>query len=156
MEGSEALKKAVELARKTMNANLGGPFGAALVDPQGNVYIASNSVLASHDPTAHAEVNVIRQASEDKQSHDLGGCILYTTCYPCPMCLSAAIWANIKDVYYGCTASDAEAIGFRDDYIYDFINSGCKDERVLTLHASDRQLCLTLFEEYASAEKTLY
>ncbi len=156
MEASDALFKAVDLARKTMNANLGGPFGAALVDPEGNLYIASNSVLGSHDPTAHAEVNVIRQACEDKQTHDLSGCILYTTCYPCPMCLSAAIWANIKEVFYGCTAKDAEAIGFRDDFIYNFINSGCTDEKVLRLQPSDRQLCMTLFDEYASGQKTLY
>jgi guanine deaminase len=122
-----------------------GPFGAALVDAQGRVFVGSNTVLGSHDPTSHAEVNVIRQACEANKTHDLAGAILYTTCYPCPMCLGACIWANIKTVYYGSTPQDAEAIGFRDDFIYRYIQQGCKDEKILALRPSDRETCLHLF-----------
>jgi guanine deaminase len=72
------------------------------------------------------------------------------------MCLSACIWANIKEVYYGCTPQDAQAIGFRDDFIYRYIKAGCSDASVLALHPSNRQACLPLFEEYAALEKELY
>lgn len=156
MDDRAYLLQAVEKARKTMQENLGGPFGALLVDDQGEVFIASNTVLGSHDPTAHAEVNVIRQACKEKGTHDLSGSVLYTTCYPCPMCLSACIWANIKQVYYGCTPQDAQAIGFRDDFIYRYINRGCSDASVLSLHQSDRSACLPLFEEYQVMDKELY
>nr|WP_319776094.1 nucleoside deaminase [uncultured Sphaerochaeta sp.] len=122
----------------------------------GPLYVASNKVLADHDPTSHAEINAIREACLKKGTHDLSGCILYTTCYPCPMCLSASIWANIKEVYYGCTPEDAEAIGFRDDYIYRYIQEGCKDQEVLNLTQAEREMCLELFGEYAQDEFQRY
>ncbi len=156
MDDRAYLVQAVEKARETMHQNLGGPFGALLVDALGQVFVASNTVLGSHDPTAHAEVNVIRQAAKAKQTHDLSGSILYTTCYPCPMCLAACMWANIKDVYYGCTPQDAQAIGFRDDFMYRYINAGCTDASVLALHPSDRSACLALFEEYKTLNKEMY
>lgn len=139
-----------------MGIDLGGPFGALLVDPESRVFVDSNTVLGACDPTAHAEVNVIRQACREKGTHDLSGCILYTTCYPCPMCLSACIWANIKEVYYGCTPQDAKAIGFRDDFIYRYISAGCSDASILKLEQGDRSVCLPLFEEYAALKKTIY
>jgi len=156
MNSQEILLKAVGKARQTVNSNLGGPFGAAIVDEAGKIFLASNTVLGSNDPTAHAEVNAIRKACEEKQSHDLAGCTLYTTCYPCPMCLAACIWANIKEVHYGCTAEDAEKIGFRDDYIYDFIEGHCSDDSVLALHAEDKEACLALFAYYKEHSKQLY
>lgn len=156
MDEKAYLVMAVEQARKTMKENLGGPFGAALVDAQGNVFVGSNTVLGSHDPTSHAEVNVIRQACEANNTHDLTGSILFTTCYPCPMCLGACIWANIKTVYYGCTPQDAEAIGFRDDFIYRYIQGGCTDEQILELLPSDRETCLQLFTEYEALQKEIY
>ncbi len=157
MDEKAYLVQAVEEARKTMLENHGGPFGALLVDTKdGSTYLASNTVLSSHDPTAHAEVNAIRKACKAKKNHDLSGCILYTTCYPCPMCLSACIWANIKTVYYGCTPQDAKAIGFRDDFIYKFIETGCTDTSVLNLQHLDRSVCIPLFEEYAALKKELY
>ena len=114
----DLMSKAVERAAKTMNQNIGGPFGALIIDKDGNILsISSNSVLKDHDPTAHAEINAIREATKKIGTHDLTGCTLYTTCYPCPMCLGAIIWSNIKKVYYGCTAKDADEIGFRDDFI---------------------------------------
>lgn len=156
MQTPEILLKAAERAMQTVNSNLGGPFGAAIVDASGKIFLASNTVLGSHDPTAHAEINAIRRACEEKQSHDLTGCTLYTTCYPCPMCLAACIWANIKEVHYGCTAEDAKKIGFRDDFIYEFIEAGCTDEEVLTLHAEDKKACLALFAHYKDHSKQLY
>ncbi|MBZ4673209.1 MAG: CMP/dCMP deaminase zinc-binding protein [Spirochaeta sp.] len=157
MDVKAYLQMAIDEARKTMNNDEGGPFGAVVVDTNdGSFYVASNSVLATHDPTAHAEINAIREACKKKGTHDLSGCILYTTCYPCPMCLSASIWANIKEVYYGCTPEDAEAIGFRDDYIYRYIQEGCKDQGVLNLTQAEREMCLNLFGEYAEHESQRY
>ena len=142
-------------ARKTMNMNLGGPFGAVIVDKNNKVIaVASNTVLGSHDPTAHAEVNAIRKAGEVLGTHDLSGCTLYATGYPCPMCLSAIIWANIKNVYYGTNLSDASKIGFRDDFIYNFIKNN--DREVLKLEQIDHDKCLELFNEYINNNKEIY
>lgn len=157
MNNPEIMHQAIAKAQSTMRRNIGGPFGAAIVDPNGKVIaIASNTVLGDNDPTAHAEMNAIRIASAYLGTHDLSGCTLYATGYPCPMCLSAIIWANIKKVYYGCTPQDADEIGFRDDFIYDFINSGCKDGRILELTESNRAECLELFKEYQDTDKELY
>lgn len=153
----EFMVKAVDRARFTMNQNVGGPFGALIVDKDGNILaVASNSVLKDHDATAHAEINAIRTASKKIGTHDLSGCTLYTTCYPCPMCLGAIIWSNIKKVYFGCNALDADAIGFRDDYIYEFIKNNSSDKNILDLEEQERGVCLDLFKEYHEKEKELY
>lgn len=149
--------KAIEQARLTMNEQEGGPFGAAILDEHNNIIaIASNSVLKDHDPTAHAEINVIREASKIKNTHDLSGYTLFTTAFPCPMCLGAIIWANIKKVYFGCLPQDADKIGFRDDFMYDFIQQGCEDTNILDLEEAFRAECLKLFHEYAQHNHTLY
>ena len=146
----------IEEARKTMNENLGGPFGAVITDSDGNVIaVSSNTVLGSHDPTAHAEINVIRKACRILKTHDLSGYILYATGYPCPMCLSAIMWANIKKVYYGTNLKDAEDIGFRDDFIYNYIK-GNSDNKTLELINIDRDQCLELFNEYKEKNKEIY
>lgn len=154
---NEILRLAMEQARKTMNENIGGPFGAAVISETGEILaVTSNSVLRDNDPTAHAEVNAIRAACQKVGSYDLSGCILYTTAYPCPMCLSAIIWANIKKVYFGCRPEDAEHIGFRDDFMYRFIENKCKDKSVLDLAELDRADCLKLFAEYSQKNKVIY
>ena len=117
---NEYMKMAREQAEKGMKSNEGGPFGAVITDKDGNIIsVANNQVLKNNDPTAHAEVQAIREACKKLNTHDLSGYILYTSCEPCPMCLSAIIWANIKEVYYACTREDAGEIGFRDDAIYE-------------------------------------
>ncbi len=153
----DLMVKAIEKARVTMNQDIGGPFGALIIDQDGEILaITSNSVLKDHDPTAHAEMNAIRTATKKIGSHDLSGCTLYTTCYPCPMCLGAIIWSNIKKVYYGCTEIDADAIGFRDEFIYEFIKNNSQDKNVLDLEEQERDVCLKLFSEYQEKEKELY
>lgn len=153
----ELMNQAIEKAKETMNLNIGGPFGALITDREGNlISISSNSVLKDHDPTAHAEINAIRAASKQLQTHDLSGCTLYATSFPCPMCLGAIIWANIKKVVYGCRPEDADKIGFRDAFIYHFIEGGLKDVNILDLEERHRESCLALFKEYQEEEKTLY
>ena len=145
----------INKARKTMNNNIGGPFGAVITDKDNNVIaVASNTVLGSHDPTAHAEINAIRKAGEKLKTHDLSGCKIYATGYPCPMCLSAIIWANIKKVYFGTNLKDAEDIGFRDDFIYRYLMK--KDSDTLELLELDRDECLELFKEYKEKNKEIY
>ncbi len=151
------MQLAIDEARKTMNLDYGGPFGALIINGLGEIIsIASNTVLRDHDPTAHAEINAIRKATKTLGTHDLSNCTLYTTAYPCPMCLGAIIWANIKNVYYGCIESDAEKIGFRDDFIYRFIENNRKDLNLLELKQTERETCLTLFKEYKEKNKELY
>ena len=149
------MKFGIDEARKIMNENKGGPFGAVITDKDGNIIsVASNRVLELHDATAHAEVMAIRKAGEKLGTHDLSGCILYATGYPCPMCLSAIIWANIKKVYYGTNLKDAEDIGFRDDFIYNYINN--KDKDTLDLVELNHDESLELFNEYKEKNKEIY
>lgn len=154
MNNKEVMNLAIKEAEKTMTKDIGGPFGAAIVKNGKVITVASNTVLGSHDPTAHAEVNAIRKASEKLETHDLSGCTLYATGYPCPMCLSAIIWANIKEVYYGTDLKAAEEIGFRDDYIYDFINNN--DEGILSIKNISKEECLELFKKYTEQNKEIY
>lgn len=117
------LKEAEEEALTGINKKEGGPFGAAIVDKDGNIIAkAHNKVLINLDPTAHAEIMAIRLACQKLKTKDLSGCTIYTTCEPCPMCLSAIIWSNIDKVYYSSTRKEAEKAGFKDKEIYDYLN----------------------------------
>ncbi len=111
------MEEAIKLSMESVEKG-GGPFGAVIVKNQKIVAKASNQVTLRNDPTAHAEVNAIRQACEVLNTFDLSGCTLYTSCEPCPMCLGAIYWAHIGEVYYGNTKADAGAIGFDDSFIY--------------------------------------
>lgn len=152
----EAMLAAVQQARTSMRAGIGGPFGAAVIKDGKVISVAANSVLRDHDPSAHAEVNAIRAAGRLLSTHDLSGCTLYATGYPCPMCLSAIIWANIDTVWFGCEAHEAEEIGFRDDYIYRFIESKRADGSVLRLRQMGHDACKRLYEEYVDLGKERY
>ena len=146
---------AKELADQNLKNNAGGPFGACIVKNNEIIGRGSNNVLSNNDPTAHAEIMAIREASKNVGSYDLSGCEIYTTCYPCPMCLSAIIWANIDKVYYGNTKEDAANLGFRDDLIYDFIKNN--DNSILALESLDRDATIKTFDEYNKKEdKTIY
>ena len=101
--------------------------------------------------TAHAEIVAIRDACKKIKSHDLSGCELYTSCYPCPMCMSAIIWANIEKVYYGNTKKDAANIGFRDDFIYDYLKkliANKTDNKVLKLKSLNRKDAIKVFDTF--------
>ena len=138
-----------------INNSDGGPFGAIIVDKNGNIIAdGNNKVLKENDPTAHAEIVAIREACRKLNTYDLTGCTLYTSCEPCPMCLSAIIWANIKEVYYGCTRKDAERIGFRDNIIYEYLNENKKE--LLKLEQIDRDLCVMAFEKYEKNKGLIY
>ena len=148
---NEFMDVAIDLSDDNFDKNYGGPFGACIVKDGEIIGKGINRVIKDNDPTAHAEIVAIRNACKKLGTYDLTGCELYTSCYPCPMCLSAIIWANIKKVYYGNTKEDAADIGFRDDFIYDFINklsSGDENRRVLNLKSMNREEALEVFKEY--------
>ena len=154
------MKIAKELSEENLATNVGGPFGACVVKNGEIIGKGSNHVLKDNDPTAHAEIMAIRDACNNIKSYDLSDCELYTSCYPCPMCLSAIIWANIKKVYYGNSKEDAANIGFRDDFIYSFINkieNHSYDESILELKCIDREETIKTFKKYMEKEdKTIY
>ena len=151
------MKVANDLAEDNLKTNVGGPFGACIVKDGEIIGKGSNHVLKNNDPTAHAEIMAIRDACNNINSYDLSGCILYTSCYPCPMCLSAIIWSNIKTVYYGNTKEDAASIGFRDDFIYDYIKNNNSNNEVLKLNSMDREETIKAFNEFKEkSDKTIY
>jgi guanine deaminase len=149
------LKLAKEVAQNGMRSEEGGPFGAVITNKAGEIIaVGNNQVLKQNDPTAHAEVVAIRNACKKLNTYDLSDCILYTSCQPCPMCLSAIIWANIKDVYYACTKEDAAEIGFRDDIIYSYLKGETED--LIEMKQIDREECKELFDEYKKNNKVIY
>lgn len=118
-EHEEFMRMAIELSVKNVSESIGGPFGAVVVK-DGNVIAGSaNKVTSTNDPTAHAEVSAIRLACTALNTFDLSGCVIYTSCEPCPMCLGAIYWAKIETIYYANTKADAENIGFSDKFIYE-------------------------------------
>ncbi|MEQ9443629.1 MAG: nucleoside deaminase [Cyclobacteriaceae bacterium] len=120
MEKNDAyfISVAIELAREGMQANLGGPFGAIVVRDQKIIGRGQNRVTSSHDPTAHAEVNAIRDACQQLDTFVLDGCTLYTSCEPCPMCLGAIYWARIARIVFAATREDAARGQFDDAWLY--------------------------------------
>ncbi len=152
---NEYMKQAKRNAEDGIERGDGGPFGAVIINAEGDIVgNGNNRVLVDKDPTAHAEIIAIRDACKNLDTYDLTGCILYTSCEPCPMCLSAIIWANIKKVYYGCTKMDAANLGFRDDMIYDYIRGA--NFRVLETNQLSREECLKTFIKYRGQKGIIY
>jgi len=114
----ELLRRAIALATENVTGGRGGPFGAVVVLDGKIVGEGANSVTATDDPTAHAEVNAIRAAAKTLGRFALAGCELYTSCEPCPMCLAAAYWARVDAIYYGACAADAARAGFDDAFLF--------------------------------------
>lgn len=143
------MHQAVKEAFSGVEHNHGGPFGAVIVKDGKIISKAHNQVIKNNDPTAHAEMSAIKKASKKLGTFDLSGCEIYTTCMPCPMCLGAIKWANIKIVYYGASSRDADNIGFRDEEFY--------EKETLELKNIDRDECLKPFKAWSAKEdKTLY
>ena len=120
IEDRHFMQMAINLSIENI-ANGGGPFGAVIVRNGEVIATGTNRVTANNDPTAHAEVSAIRAACTKEQNFKLAGCTCYTSCEPCPMCLSALYWAGVERIVYGNTKEDAKAINFDDSFIYDEI-----------------------------------
>jgi guanine deaminase len=143
------MKIAYDEATKGMLSDEGGPFGAVILKDGELIAKAHNRVLLSNDPTAHAEVNAIREASQKLKRFDLSDCVLYTTCMPCPMCLGAIMWARIGTVYYGATEKDAAKGGFDDLRFYEMLQGKNKG---LTLTQIDQKESASLFDVWNKKE----
>jgi tRNA(Arg) A34 adenosine deaminase TadA len=117
-QDKQFMREAIRLANESVERG-GGPFGAVIVKDGEIVAGSSNRVTIDNDPTAHAEVNTIREACRKLRTFDLSGCTIYTSCEPCPMCLGAIYWARIGKIFYGNTRKDARDIQFADDFIYE-------------------------------------
>lgn len=153
---TDFMQRAIELSQEGMERGDGGPFGAVIV--QGGEIIAegNNCVLATNDPTAHAEVVAIRRAAAVLGRFDLSDCELYTSCEPCPMCLGAIYWARPKAVHYANTRHDAAEIEFDDAFIYDEIAAPMHERTIPFLHTPS-DAAHAVFDAWAAkTDKTRY
>ena len=131
MPNPEFLRRAIALATENAVSGAGGPFAAVIVRNGEIVGQGVNTVTATHDPTAHGEVNAIRAAAKALGTFALAGCELYTSCEPCPMCLAAAYWARLEAIYYGACAADAARAGFDDAFLYGEMKKPAADRKLL-------------------------
>lgn len=148
------MERAIELSRKGMDANEGGPFGAVITKNGQIIAEGNNKVTSTNDPTAHAEVTAIRAACKKLNTYDLHGCEIYSSCEPCPMCLAAIYWAGIDKIYYVNTREDAEKIDFSDKFIYDEINLP-PEKRTIPMIKVNNEEAKKVFEEWEKKEDKL-
>lgn len=145
---SEAYWEAI----RGVEAGDGGPFGAVIVRDGVIVGRGHNRVLKKKDPTCHGEMEAIRDACQYLNTHDLSGCEIYTTGYPCPMCFCAIRWANIEKIYYGCNTTDTELIGFRDR----LFEESLEQAKITMCEEVDREACLNIYRWFKARHSQLY
>ncbi|TDH25681.1 nucleoside deaminase [Segetibacter sp. 3557_3] len=152
----EFMLEAVNLSRKGVQNNAGGPFGCVIVKDGEVVGRGYNKVTSTNDPTAHAEVVAIRDACQKLGTFQLDGCEVYTSCEPCPMCLGAIYWARPKVIYYANNRQDAAAIGFDDSMIYEEMSCNMENRKIPVISLG-RERAIKVFEEWESKhDKTGY
>ncbi len=132
------MRRAIELARQGVDENRGGPFGCVVVKDGEIIGEGFNQVTSTNDPTAHAEIVAVRNACKALNSFQLDGCLIYTSCEPCPMCLGAIYWARPARLFIAATREDAAKAGFDDDVFYDELEKP-NDERELRLESLLRE-----------------
>jgi tRNA(Arg) A34 adenosine deaminase TadA len=147
MSDKKFMQEAIELSVNNVKSGKGGPFGAVVVKDGKIIARAANSVTLTNDPTAHAEVNAIREACKALNTFQLTGCEIYTSCEPCPMCLGAIYWARPDRVFYANTKKDAAEINFDDDFIYQEIAKPLNERNMKFIQLS-REEALVAFDEW--------
>ena len=153
----EFLRRAIALATENVLRGVGGPFGAIIVRDGRIVGEGVNTVTSVNDPTAHAEVNAIRAACAALKTFSLAGCQLYSSCEPCPMCLSAAYWARIDSICYGASAADATRAGFDDAFIHQELQKNPAERKFLPATQLLSEEAWSSFAAWiASPNKTAY
>lgn len=151
----EYMKMACDISYANIDKG-GGPFGAVIVKENEVISTGANSVTLLNDPTAHAEVLAIRNACARLKNFKLDGCVVYSSCEPCPMCLSALYWAGVKKIFYGNTKEDAAAIDFSDRFIYEELERKREYRRLPAIHV-DGTDAIRAFEKWSeSTEKIPY
>lgn len=154
-EDARFMEMAIRLSEENIDRG-GGPFGAVIVRDGEVIATGSNRVVPNNDPTAHAEVQAIRHACQKLGTFELTGCTVYSSCEPCPMCLSALYWAGVSRICYGNTKADAKAIDFDDSFIYDQLELNYPDRSIRCEHFM-RDRALKAFEKWAQKQdKTAY
>lgn len=141
------MRHAIKLSQEKMEAGFGGPFGAVITKDGKVIAEGFNQVTSGNDPTAHAEVTAIREACKVLNTFDLSGCEIYTSCEPCPMCLSAIYWARIDTIYYANSRVDAADIGFDDEMLYQEIPKPIH-ERAIPTHRMLEEEAIKPFEDW--------
>ena len=149
------LKQASDASLENV-ARGGGPFGAVIVKDGEVIAVACNSVTIDNDPTAHAEVNAIRAACKKVGSFNLDGCYVYSSCDPCPMCLSALYWAGGSRIYSGNTKEDADAIDFSDKFIYEELDKPKSERSIPCIHVAGTDAIRAFQAWEAKEDKTEY
>lgn len=150
------MRQAIELSREKMIAGFGGPFGAVITRDGAVIATGFNQVTSSNDPTAHAEVSAIRAACQILNTFDLSGCEIYTSCEPCPMCLSAIYWARLDKIHYANSRQDAADIGFDDAFLYEEIAKDIDTRRIPTIRLLEEEAMIPFDEWSAKADKIAY
>ncbi|MDP2189660.1 MAG: nucleoside deaminase [Sphingobacteriaceae bacterium] len=146
------LAKAVALSAGCLENLKGGPFGAVIVKDGEIIATGVNEVLGNNDPTAHAEVQAIRAASSKLNNFDLAGCVIYSSCEPCPMCLAAIYWARIDAIYFANSREDAAAIGFDDAFLYEEMVKSIGQRKIPTYRV-DMELAKHVFYDWSNFDK---
>lgn len=147
-EDARFMEMAIRLSEENVDMG-GGPFGAVIVRGGQIVATGTNRVVPNNDPTAHAEVMAIRNACQALGTFQLDGCTIYTSCEPCPMCLSALYWAGVRRICYGNTKEDAKGIDFDDSFIYDQLELDYADRQIVCEHFM-RNRALKAFQKWAA------
>ena len=147
---SKFMLKAIELSIQSAESK-GGPFGCVIVKDDKIIAEGNNQVTANNDPTAHAEIVAIRNACKKLDNFFLKGCDLYTSCEPCPMCLSAIYWSHVDNIFYANTRTDAANIDFDDSFIYSEISKNI-DERKISMKQMNRDEALKAFKIWQTKE----
>lgn len=156
MDKMDFMKRAIALSAEKMRAHEGGPFGAVIVKDGKLLAEGHNQVTSINDPTAHAEVVAIRRACQELDSFNLEGCDIYTSCEPCPMCLSAIYWARLDRIYYANTRDDAASIGFDDDHIYRQVALPIAERSLPAIHLVCAEAAQVFAEWAAMPDKIAY
>ena len=138
MKNIDFMKRAIELSIQNIKNN-GGPFGCIIVKENKIIAEGVNRVTLNNDPTAHAEIIAIRNACKKLNTFNLEKCELYTSCEPCPMCLSAIYWSHVDKIYYGNSRLDASKIGFDDDFIYNELNKDLSSRKIQMKQISQKE-----------------
>ena len=157
IDDHQLMMRAIELAQAGIDSGIGGPFGCVVARDGRIVGEGVNKVTSTNDPTAHAEIVAIRNACANLNSFQLDGCVIYTSCEPCPMCLGAIYWARPTRIFIACDRHDAAAAGFDDAFIYDELCTNDVENRKVPIATLLREEGLRVFENWiAKPDKIEY
>ena len=155
MSPTELMKHAIKLSENNIKETSGGPFGAVIAKNGEIISEGVNRVTTHNDPTAHAEIEAIRSACKTLNSFSLAGCEIYTSCEPCPMCLSAIHWARIDKIYFANSRKDAAALNFDDEFLYDEIGKDLHERKIPVMRIMENE-AIKVFEEWKKKKDKIH